>query len=210
MLTFPLPLFPLDIVACPGGLVPLKIFEPRYLEMVRACVANQSLFAIVTVLPEGETDPEGYFPFANIGTAMEIVDADSSKFDLMMIRCVGKYRIKVNNYEQQYDGLFVSQVTVLPNDLPVEIPEDLQFSSEILKNLIDAWQEQKVPENIMPFVLPYHYEDAAWVSNRWVEILNLPLLEKQRLMQLESPIVRLELIQDILEQGYQKIFKKNG
>ena len=75
---YPIPLFPLNLVICPGGLVPLRIFEARYLDMVKNCLRNQSSFAIVSVLPQEQlnrlnSDSTQELPFANIGTVVEIV-----------------------------------------------------------------------------------------------------------------------------------------
>lgn len=198
MKPYTLPLFPLNVVVCPGGLLPLRIFEARYLDMVRNCLRNQSSFAVVAVMPEGETDPDGYFPFANVGTFVDIVDADVTTVGLMSIRCVGRQRVKVDSYVKQADGLLVGQVNDIPNDLDSAIPEDLKSTANSLQDLLISLPASGVaPENI-PVIQPYQFENAAWVANRWVELLDLPLLQKQRLMQLDSPVLRLELIHDIL------------
>ena len=199
MKTYNLPLFPLNVVVCPDGYLPLKIFEARYLDMVRDCLRNKSSFAIVTILPEGETDPEGNFPFANIGTLVNIVDADVTTVGLMMIRCVGQHRVKVDSFTQQPDGLVMGEVNYIPNDVSIPVPEDLNPSVKVLKQLLKTLANQNLSPTNMPIVEPYQFENAAWVANRWVELLDLPLLQKQRLMQMESPILRLELIQDILD-----------
>ena len=198
MKPYTLPLFPLNVVVCPGGLLPLRIFEARYLDMVRTCLRNKSSFAVVAVMPEGETDPEGYFPFANIGTLVDIVEADVTTVGLMNIRCVGRHRVKVDSYLQQPDGLVVGQVTDVVNDLESAIPEDLESVVTSLQNLLTSLPASGVSPDNMPVIKPYHFENAAWVANRWVELLDLPLLQKQRLMQLDSPVLRLELIHDIL------------
>lgn len=199
MKTYNLPLFPLNLVVCPDGALPLKIFEARYLDMVRDCLRNKSSFAIVTILPEGETDPDGNFPFANIGTLVNIVDADVTAIGLIMIRCVGQHRVKVDSFTQQADGLVIGEVSDIPNDVSIAVPEDLNPSIKVLKQLLKTLADQNLSPTNMPIVEPYQFENAAWVSNRWVELLDLPLLQKQRLMQMESPILRLELIQDILD-----------
>ena len=198
MKPYTLPLFPLNVVVCPGGLLPLRIFEARYLDMVRTCLRNKSSFAVVAVMPEGETDPEGYFPFANIGTLVDIVEADVTTVGLMSIRCVGRHRVKVDSYLQQPDGLVVGRVTDVANDLESAIPEDLESVVTSLQNLLTSLPASGVSPDNMPVIKPYHFENAAWVANRWVELLDLPLLQKQRLMQLDSPVLRLELIHDIL------------
>lgn len=198
MKPYTLPLFPLNVVVCPGGLLPLRIFEARYLDMVRTCLRNKSSFAVVAVMPEGETDPEGYFPFANIGTLVDIVEADVTTVGLMNIRCVGRHRVKIDSFIQQVDGLLVGQVNDIANDLSSAIPEDLESVATSLKDLLVSLPASGVAPENMPVIQPYHFENAAWVANRWVELLDLPLLQKQRLMQLDSPVLRLELIHDIL------------
>lgn len=203
-MTYSLPLFPLNVVICPGGQLPLRIFEARYLDMVKNCLRNQTSFAVVAVMPEGTTDPEGNFPFANIGTLVDIVEADVETVGLMLIRCVGQHRVKVESFYQQDDGLVIGQVSDIPNDVEMSVPTDLQVSSEILRQLLEQLVAQNTSYEKLPMV-PYKLNDTAWVANRWVELLDLTLLEKQRLMQLDSPVVRLELIQDILTTGNKKI-----
>lgn len=191
-------------MVCPDGHLPLKIFEARYLDMVKNCLRNRSSFAIVSVLPEGTTDPEGNFPFANVGTLVNIIEVDVDTVGLMMIRCVGQHRIKVESFTQQEDGLVIGQVTDIPNDIEMNIPDDLNVASEVLRQLLESLPTRITPEK-MPVFKPYKLEDTAWVANRWIELLDLTLLEKQRLMQLDSPVVRLELIQDILTTGNKKL-----
>ena len=193
---YSLPLFPLNTLVCPQGLLPLKIFEARYLDMVKDCLRNQSSFAIVTVLPERATDSKGNFPFVDIGTKVKIVEADVDTVGLMLIKCVGQQRVKIKSFTQRDDGLVIGQVDDISNDIDLAIPEDLHVASEVLRQLLESLPTQVDPEK-MPVLKPYRLEDTAWVANRWVELLDLTLLEKQRLMQLDSPLVRLELIQDI-------------
>lgn len=204
MNNYSLPLFPLNVVVCPGGLLPLRIFEARYLDMVKNCLKNKSLFAVVTVLPEGQTDSEGNFPFANVGTLVEILDADVTTVGLIMIRCIGQHRIKVDSFVQQEDGLVIGEVTDIPNDIELPIPEDLKNTSNWLLKLLESLPGQDIKPENMPVIKPYKFEDAAWVANRWVELLDLTLLQKQRLMQLDSPILRLEMIHDILDADSRK------
>ncbi|MES2546912.1 MAG: LON peptidase substrate-binding domain-containing protein [Pseudomonadota bacterium] len=195
---YSLPLFPLNVVVCPGGLLPLQIFEARYLDMVTNCLKNQSSFAVVTVLPEQEAKLEGHFPFASIGTLVNITDADVTTVGLMTIRCVGQHRVKVSSFTQQADGLVIGDVSDIANDIELPVPEDLKIISTSLQRLLESLPSQGVLPPDIPIIEPYRFNDAAWVANRWLELLDLPLLQKQRLMQLDSPIVRLELIYDLL------------
>lgn len=196
---YSLPLFPLNVVVCPQGLMPLRIFEARYLDMVKNCLRNKSPFVIVTVLPQALANPKSLFPFADVGTLVEIVEADVSTVGLMMIRCVGQHRVKIESFTQQSDGLVIGKISDIANDFELPIPEDLQITSSSLQRLLEALPEQGVSPNDIPVIKPYKFNDASWVANRWLELLDLPLLEKQRLMQMDSPILRLEMINDILD-----------
>jgi len=178
--------------------MPLQIFEARYLDMVKNCLRNRSSFAIVAVLPEAENEKENHFPFEEVGTLVEIVDADVTTVGLMSIRCVGQHRIKVNSYTKQADGLLIGDVVDIANDVALPVPEDLEMTSRSLKRFVESLPGLNVLPNKMPVVKPYKFDDASWVSNRWLELMDLPLIQKQRLMQLDSPIVRLELIHDML------------
>lgn len=198
MNSYSLPLFPLNVVVCPDGLMPLRIFEARYLDMVKNCLRNKSSFAIVAVLPEAENKKEHHFPFEEVGTLVEIVNADVTTVGLMSIRCVGQHRIKVNSYTKQADGLLIGDVVDIANDVALPVPDDLEMTSRSLKRFVESLPGLNVLPNEMPVVEPYKFDDASWVSNRWLELMDLPLIQKQRLMQLDSPIVRLELIHDML------------
>ena len=198
MNSYSLPLFPLNVVVCPDGLIPLRIFEARYLDMVKNCLRNKSSFAIVALLPEAGNKKEHKFPFEEVGTLVEIVDADVTTVGLMSIRCVGHHRIKVNSYAHQADGLLIGEVVDIANDAVLAVPDDLEMTSRSLKRFVESLPSLNISPNDIPFVKPYKFDDASWVSNRWIELMDLPLIQKQRLMQLDSPIVRLELIHDML------------
>ena len=193
-----IPLFPLNVVICPGGLMPLRIFEARYLDMVKNCLRNKTSFAIVAAMPDGVTNLESNFPFADVGTLVNIVDADVTTVGLMTIHCIGQHRLKIHSFIQQTDGLVIGDVSDIANDIEMPIPEDLKIISTSLQRLLESLPSQGALPADIPIVEPYQFNDASWVSNRWVELLDLSLREKQRLMQLDSPIVRLELIYDIL------------
>lgn len=200
-----LPLFPLNTVVCPKGLINLRIFEARYVDMIKNCLREKSGFGIVATLPDIKTGVTSNLPFASVGTLVDILDADVSTVGLILISCRASHRIKVKGFTIQPDGLVVGEVSNINNDLQSAIPDDLKIVSENLQHLIETLPLQGLSEDDIPIIKPYEYNDAAWVSNRWVELLDLPLIQKQRLMQIDSPIVRLELIHDALNQHSKKI-----
>ena len=97
--------------------------------------------------------------------------------------------------------MWVANVSTLADDLPVDIPDDLQGVATALGNLINTLHARNVPAQQMPVQPPYRLNDCAWVANRWCELLPLPLQSKQRLMELDNPLVRLELVGDILQRN---------
>lgn len=205
MAYYSLPLFPLNVVIFPEGQLPLRIFEARYLDMVRACLRNKTSFGVVAVYADNhdehdvvDTAKTERLPFARVGTSFTIVNADVTTPGLITIQCLGNYRFHVKSATQQKDGLWVGEVEDIANEPSMLIPDDLQITKVHLQRLIEALTEQKLADADMPIGKPYKMNECAWVANRWCEILNMPLIQKQRMLELDSPLVRLELIQDML------------
>lgn len=206
---FSLPLFPLGTVLYPGGLLPLRIFEVRYLDMIGKCHKNGAPFGVVSLIQGSEVrradnslpggDGFAYEEFNAVGTLATITEFSTPQPGLMVIRCEGAQRFSISNREKLKHGLWIADVTRLGDDQKVRIPDDLQPSAKALGKLIKSLQEREVPGEQMPLVAPYQLDDCGWVANRWCELLPIPLELKQRLMELDNPLVRLELVSDILE-----------
>ena len=119
----------------------------------------------------------------------------------MVIRCTGVQRFSVTRSEKLKHGLWVADVQRLPQDQAIPVPADLQAVSDALGNLIRTLQQRAVPDDQMPMQKPYRLDDCGWVANRWCELLSLPLELKQRLLALDNPLLRLELVSDLLERS---------
>ena len=208
---FSLPLFPLGTVLYPDGLLPLQIFEVRYLDMIKKCHKTGTPFGVVSLTEGSEVrKAESNYPggdgfaheaFNSVGTMATITEFLTPQPGLMTIRCKGVQRFKILNREKLKHGLWVATVSKLDADMLVQIPDDLQASANALGKLIKTLQEREVPTEQMPLLAPYRLDDCGWVSNRWCELLPISVEMKQRLMELENPVVRLELISDILERS---------
>lgn len=206
---FSLPLFPLGTVLYPGGSLPLRIFEVRYLDMVRKCQRSGAPFGVVLLTQGAEVDkakpdglPAGSCPgeaFHAIGTLATIVECRAPQPGLLIVRCTGTQRFRVTRAEKLKHGLWVGDVTLLTRDQVVPIPDDLVHVSQALGALIQSLLQRAVPAPDMPVQAPYLLDDCAWVANRWCELLPMPVEHKQRLMELDNPLVRLELVSDVLE-----------
>ncbi|MBC7706517.1 MAG: LON peptidase substrate-binding domain-containing protein [Rhodoferax sp.] len=206
-----LPLFPLGNVLYPGGVLPLRIFEVRYLDMIGKCHKLGAPFGVVALTQGVEVQrPNGPGPtgdaFANesfeaVGTLATITEFSTPQPGLMVIRCIGTQRFRLTRREKLKHGLWVGDITHLPPDLAIVIPPDLRGISNALSNLIKSLEERDVSAAQMPFAPPYLLDDCAWVANRWCELLSLPVAHQQRLMELDNPLVRLELVGDMLERS---------
>jgi Lon protease-like protein len=117
----------------------------------------------------------------------------------MWIQCTGLQRFTVKSHELMKHGLWVADVTLLPNDQQVHIPSDLKAVATTLQRVINTLQSQDTKADQMPIQPPYQMNDCAWVANRWCELLPMSLELKNRLMALDNPLVRLELAGDLLE-----------
>lgn len=198
-----LPLFPLDTVLFPGGLLPLRIFEVRYLDMVRRCQQSQTPFGVVS-LTHGSQVLEAGAPeegFHTVGTLARLIEVRNPQPGLLQIRCQGEQRFTVRRSEKLKHGLWVADAQLLPSDNPVAIPEDLQGPVRMLRRLLQQLDDQKVPADQRPLLPPFQMDDCGWVANRWCEMLPLPPSTRQQLMTLDNPLVRLEVVNDLLERN---------
>jgi Lon protease-like protein len=182
------------------GLLPLRIFEVRYLDMIGKCAKTGAPFGVVSLTQGTEVrKPEAVERFANIGTIATLDQVESPQPGLLVIRCRGAQRFRIAASSQLKHGLWVADVESVPDDPPVAIPSDLQPAADALGKLIASLQQRAVPADQMPLQPPFHLDQCSWVANRWCELLPLPTELKQRLMELDNPLVRLELANDLLE-----------
>jgi uncharacterized protein len=207
-----IPLFPLGTVLFPDGWLPLQIFEVRYLDMVQRCRREGQPFGVVCLnqghevrrLDPGTSGP-AYEPvaFHPIGTLAEIVEFEQPLPGLLRIGCRGGGRFRILDSEQLPHGLWMAEVEALTADRPTPIPEELEPIVRALEQLHERLRLDQ-PEALGPHASAEpdnrSRQDAGWVSHRWAELLPLPPTSKQQLLTLESPLLRLELVGDALEQ----------
>jgi hypothetical protein len=194
-----LPLFPLGTVLFPGGVLPLRVFEVRYLDMISRCHRAGAPFGVVSLTQGGEVrQPGRQEAFATVGTLATISAIEQPRPGLMMVRARGAQRFRVTASDQLKHGLWVADVQRLDADMVVPVPADLQGTSDALANVIRSLQQKATAAEQMPLEPPWHLNDCGWVANRWCELLPMPVGLKQRLMELDNPLVRLELVSDVL------------
>ncbi len=190
-----LPLFPLQAVLFPGGLLSLKVFEARYLDLVAHCLREQRPFGVVALRKGSETrDKRVRVELESIGVRAELLDVDSEQPGILNVRCRGTSRFTVASSRQRDDGLWLAEPAAVPNDAAVRPEPAMQGAVKGLVNAIATLDAQ----GAHPFLQPYSFDDAGWVANRWCEILPIPVSAKQKLMELTDPSVRLQLVAEFL------------
>ncbi len=190
-----LPLFPLRTVLFPDGLLELKIFETRYLDLMSRCMREQRPFGVVALKSGTEARVSNdAVAMYEVGTLAELVDVDSAEANILLVRCRGTQRFALGPTLQQADGLWLGDATAVADD-PVVAPGPTH--SNAVKSLADATQALKA-QGAQPFLLPHRFDSAGWIANRWCEILPLPLEAKQRLMTLADPLGRLDIVDSLM------------
>ena len=209
-----LPLFPLQSVLFPGGLLPLRIFEVRYLDMIGRCHKAGTPFGVVCLTqgaevlrppPPGEPaaptgDAFAHEAFHAIGTLARIDELERPQAGLMMIRCSGTQRFRVQRSEKLKHGLWTADVELLADDPPVAVPDDLAHTRTAFQQLVARIEQQITEPAERPLLQPYLWDDCGWLANRWTELLPLGAELKQRFMALDNPLLRLELVADTLRE----------
>ena len=192
-----LPLFPLQSVLFPGGLLQLKVFEARYLDLISHCLRTRTPFAVVRIRQGTEVRGAGSQKtlLDDIGVLAHLQEVDAEQPGILKARCVGGVRVHLGAMHQRADGLWLAEAGAGEADAPAAVPPELAASAQALARAIESLTEQ----DQHPFLQPHRLDDAGWVANRWCEILPISSAAKQRLMVLDEPVLRLKLVQEYLQ-----------
>ncbi len=195
-----LPLFPLHTVLFPGGLLPLKVFEARYLDMARACMRDDAPFGVCLLRSGPEVAQEGAVSVPEtIGCMARIVECDTGEFGMLFVQAIGTQRFELLSHRVEANGLLVGIAEPLPEDIPLESEQSLaQFGAcaEVLERIIEALR--KTDDGTLPFAEPFRLDDPSWVSNRLSEVLPLDLRARQKLMEFPDVGARIDAVHHVL------------
>ena len=186
-----LPLFPLSTVLFPGGPLPLRIFETRYLDMVRRCLREESGFGVVLITQGRETG--GAPRFVAFGTEARIVDFDRRDDGLLGITCLGAGRFRVTGTRREPDGLNVGEVADVAAEPAVPVPAEFCFLADALRGILPELGDVYA-------AVPRHFDDSAWVGHRLAELLPLEPCDRQALLEMQDPLARLAAIAPLVRQ----------
>lgn len=189
-----IPLFPLNVVLFPEGSLQLRIFEPRYFDMVSTCMRQGSGFGIclsTTASGAGKRKTQGQIRFHTTGTMVEIVDWERLEDGLLGITVRGSERFKVVSTFVRRDRLVIGKVSPL-SEVQEGMSGDYRSFSELLQEITARFE---LPWN----TLPDRFNEAIWVSGRLAELLPFELVAKQRMLEMDNPLRRFDYMQVLLE-----------
>jgi Lon protease-like protein len=183
-----LPLFPLNTVLFPGGRLPLRVFERRYMDMASACLRDKSPFG-VCLIREGAEVGAPATPH-EVGTLASIVEWDMEQLGVLQIVAQGGQRFRVLEQRIQADGLLRGRVEILPAERDESVPETCVACVRLLERVLEQHATLAEP--------PHRLDSSVWVGARLAEVLPLPLEEKQALLEMADARGRLERINTML------------
>ena len=189
------PLFPLRTVLFPGGVLPLKVFEQRYIDMTKACLKEGRPFGVCLITRGDEVAAAGSSPpeFAAVGTLAEIVDVDMPQLGILHVATKGGQRFEVKKHHVDASGLVVGAVSGIAAEPALALAEEYAP----LAKLLEAIAGRVGPQNFPP---ESRFDDATWVGYRLAELLPLPLSVKQSMLEINDASVRLGALRQFLQQ----------
>lgn len=187
---FRLPLFPLNAVVFPGGRLPLRIFEQRYLDMVKQAIADDSPFGICAIREGAETGTPAV-PYT-VGTRVYVTDWDMPQAGILHIDTQAEERFVIRSTRTEPGGLLTGSVEAVSAEPASAIPDELELAVEILRHIIGEYGTAHFPA-------PHEFDNAAWVGFRLSEVLPLKLSVKQNLLEMNDSAMRLRILTEFLK-----------
>ncbi len=184
-----IPLFPLRTVLYPGGPLPLRIFEPRYLDMISDCLKRDVPFGVLLIRSGSEAGPATTY---QVGTLARITDWYQGSDGLLGVTAVGGQRFRLMSAKRQPDGLNIGEIQLLEHESRYSLPEEYQPLARILAGVLDDLG--RLYES-----LDRQYDDAGWVGYRFAEILSISPEQKQSCLESDDAIERLHLVREVLD-----------
>lgn len=185
-----LPLLPLNAVVFPGGRLPLRIFEQRYLDMVKQAIANDTPFGICAIREGTETGAPAV-PYS-VGTRVHITDWDMPQVGILHIDTQAEERFVIRSSRAEPNGLLVGSIEAVSAEPASTIPAELELAVEILRHIIGEYGTAHFPA-------PHDFDNAVWVGFRLSEVLPLKLSVKQNLLEMNDSAMRLRILTEFLK-----------
>ena len=183
------PLFPLNTVLFPGGPLPLRIFETRYIDMISERMRSEAPFGVLLIKDGQEVGDSSTY---EVGTLARITDWYQGSDGLLGVTAIGGQRFRLQSAERQADGLNIGEIELLPDEPPMDLPSEYRGMAEILAGVLDDLGR-------LYEALDRDYDNATWLTYRFMEILPIDLEEKQQCLENSDPAERLRLVNEMLD-----------
>lgn len=187
-----IPVFPLDTVLFPGGMLPLRIFEQRYLSMTKACLRDGTGFG-VCLISEGREVGRPAMP-SEVGCLAEIVHWEMPQLGIFHLLARGTRRFRLLSTTVGDDGLVSAEVAMLEPEPAAPVAGRHALCAELARELVKRFGEDQFPP-------PHRYDDASWLSYRLAEVLPIDRVEKQRMLVSNDATARLDRVLELLQRG---------
>jgi len=184
-----IPIFPLNTVLFPGGPLPLRIFESRYIDMVSTCMKSDTAFGVLLIKDGDET---GLATTYEVGTLAKITDFYQGSDGVLGVTALGQQRFRLMSSDRQPDGLNIGEVELIEPEASIPLPREFRQLPDMLANVLDDL-------GLLYETQTRHYEDAVWVTYRFMEILPVDLDQKQRSLESCDTVARLQLVGELLD-----------
>ena len=206
-----LPLFPLKTVLFPDGVLPLRVFETRYVDMIRERMKSGLPFGVVAIRSGSEVG-QAAEPY-HVGTLAHIAEWDMPEFGVLLLSTRGGERFRIIETRTLPSQLLEARTEAIAEAAAAEeedasedaAGEALPLCANVLRVLIDDLQQRAQEEAadsfINPFPEPHRLEDAGWVANRWSEMLPISLEDKQALLEMTDANARLQRVEQYLREN---------
>jgi Lon protease-like protein len=192
-----LAIFPLSTILFPRGVLPLRVFETRYMDMVRECMKHERPFGVCQISQGQDTGLPA--EHERVGCLAKITEWDMEQLGLLRLRVCGLQRFTILERYVEKSSLIRANVILLDEDPDVPVPPDLHCCRDLVKRLVAQLEQEEPRVDRRLVAKPYCYESASWIGNRLCEFLPIPPKAKQKLMELDEPLTRLYLVKQFLE-----------
>ena len=196
-----IPLFPLSHGIFPDGMLPLQIFEVRYLDLIKRCYQQQQPFGVAWIKEGSEVQVPGEVPsLYAYGCMAHIRKFEQVQPSFFRVLCQGGLRFQLHDVQAGPYGVWQGSVSYLAQDPEVEVPTNLQSHADRLGKVIASAQQQGVIDKL-PIFQPYHLDQCGWIANRFAEAMQISAETKQKLLCETDPKLRLELVDSLMQES---------
>ena len=168
--------------------MPLRVFEPRYLDMISRCLKDESQFGVLLIYDGSEVGSANTYA---VGTKGRIYDWYQGSDGILGLTAIGTQKFRLVDVKQQSDGLYLGEIDTLDPEPSIPLPEAYWRMADLLRAIVDDLGRLYQP-------LEKHYDDSTWVGNRFAEVLPVPMEHKQHCLEIDDPLERLRFVQPLL------------